>query len=48
MPFKRWRKMRLRHLAMFETSPKFGFSSFESFKRFEFGFFKKGRFESFL
>jgi len=48
MHFKRWRKMRLRYLAMFETSPKFSFPSFEGFERFEFNFFKKGRFKSFL
>jgi hypothetical protein len=48
MYFKRGRKVRLRHLAVLKTSPKFGFPSFKSFKRFEFGFFKKDRFESFL
>jgi len=40
--------MRLRHLAMFETSPKFSFPSFEGFERFEIDFFKKGRSKSFL
>ena len=48
MHFKRWRKMRLRHLAMFETSPKFSFPSFEGFERFEFDFFKKDGLKSFL
>jgi hypothetical protein len=48
MFFKKWRKMRLRHLAMFETSPKFSFPSFESFERFKFDFFKKSGSESFL